>query len=641
MLEMKRKLLLNGVGLLFLFCLVVRPGLNAPDLDSESAITGGPRSLARYLFFSANQMSRALRERPDLARDSSYLRRVVATYDQVVRLSADPILSASSLMRAAELVREVADNTGDGKLYQQAIALLRKVIADYPNSNFVGQALTQIAEIYAENLQDLDDAVQAYQQIIAYYPNSVLAREARAVLARAQCNGRAPDVIASQLSVTPCRGPVPELLNGLYLTNVRNFSGPDYARVVLDLSVEGSVSHLSGYTTSRLSVTPCRSANSLCIYLRRAAISPSLYGRRFCIAQPGMLKRITVSEQAGSAVEVKMEVGSLSDTAIFRLSDPERIVIDLYARSNTVKDQGVHHSAALKKPNPILAPRPLFSLPEITEPIMPYQQSSSNEQAEATAAKTAAADSKAAVSDTYGAAPVKCIVIDPGHGGHDTGTIGENGLREKDLTLDVARRLRAYIKRKYPEIEVVLTRDSDRYVALEERTAIANSRRADLFISIHANASPSRIASGVETFFVSPDRAKEERQSLSATSALKGATQAGLVVASVEAVGRIAAARDLARYIQAGLVRGIGAASARTGANRGVKHAPFAVLAGATMPSVLAEVSFVSNPRDETLLQTAQFRERIAASLFAGLSSYLKSIRQVTQNISGHAPLEE
>ncbi len=195
--------------------------------------------------------------------------------------------------------------------------------------------------------------------------------------------------------------------------------------------------------------------------------------------------------------------------------------------------------------------------------------------------------------------------------------------------LDVARRLRGYIKRNYPDVEVILTRDADRFIALEERTAIANSRRADLFISIHANASPSKAASGVETFFVSPDRAKSEDVQTANRENAKIASDSTSekhqpVVASVTVGNRVAESRELARYIQAGLVRGIGAASPRTAANRGVKHAPFAVLMGAAMPSVLAEVSFMSNPRDEALLQTSTFRERIAASLFAGFNSYLK-----------------
>jgi N-acetylmuramoyl-L-alanine amidase len=226
-------------------------------------------------------------------------------------------------------------------------------------------------------------------------------------------------------------------------------------------------------------------------------------------------------------------------------------------------------------------------------------------------------------------------------------------MREKDLVLDVARRLRNYIKSKYPEIEVIMTRDSDRFIALEERTAIANSRKADLFISVHANAAPSRAASGVETFFVNPDRAKQEateavaretgaQQSAtpaSATSAAGGASnteqakvesapaKSQSVVASVTVGNRVAESRELARYIQSGLVRGIGAHSPRAAANRGVKHASFTVLVGAMMPSVLAEVSFLSNERDEALLKTGEFRERIAASLFAGLNAYLKRNR--------------
>src|SRR5262249_53169171 len=121
--------------------------------------------------------------------------------------------------------------------------------------------------------------------------------------------------------------------------------------------------------------------------------------------------------------------------------------------------------------------------------------------------------------------PVKRIVIDPGHGGHDTGTISPSGMLEKELVLDVARRLRAYIKKSYPDVEVILTRDSDKFIALEERTAIANSRHADLFISIHANASPSRAASGVETFFVSPDRVKPDSAKDSAKMAVPPAGQ--------------------------------------------------------------------------------------------------------------------
>src|SRR5262249_13063979 len=156
--------------------------------------------------------------------------------------------------------------------------------------------------------------------------------------------------------------------------------------------------------------------------------------------------------------------------------------------------------------------------------------------------------------------------IDPGHGGHDTGTISASGMREKDLVLDVAHRLKAYIKRNYPDVEVIMTRDSDRFVALEERTAIANSRHADLFISIHPNASPSRVASVVETFFPSPDRAPAEDLQAAARenarlASEKAADKPEPMFARVTVGNHVAESRELARYIQAGLVRGIGAES--------------------------------------------------------------------------------
>jgi N-acetylmuramoyl-L-alanine amidase len=272
----------------------------------------------------------------------------------------------------------------------------------------------------------------------------------------------------------------------------------------------------------------------------------------------------------------------------------------------------------------------IFNLPEINEPILPMSSVAATKPTDTPAATAqelgAKVDAKAAE------APIKRIVIDPGHGGHDTGTISPSGMREKDLVLDVALKLRAYIKHKYPDVEVILTRDSDRFVALEERTAIANSRRADLFISVHANASPARAASGVETYFLSPDRAPQEDADTAArenarVAAATPADKARPVVASVTVGNRVAESRELARYIQSGLVRGIGAASPRTAANRGVKHAAFVVLLGAAMPSVLAEVSFLSNPQDDALLQTSQFRDRVAASLFAGLNAYLKRNR--------------
>ncbi|HEX5731774.1 MAG TPA: N-acetylmuramoyl-L-alanine amidase [Blastocatellia bacterium] len=633
----RQKFIINAIVFALAFCLTVRPSLNAADPESASA--RGPLSLSESLFQHAKDFSRALHERPLEERSSTDYRRALDAYNQVIRLNTDTFFTAESLLRMAELQREMADATGDSALYQQSIETLRRIIADHPQSSFVGDSLINIAEIYEENLQDLDGAASAYRELIEYYPNSVMAREARAVLTRfeAQLSHRPVDVFVSGEIVD---GNLAESPNQARLTNVRNFSGPDYARVVIDLSGE------TAFEDSRAG------ANRLSLLLSGAAVSPSLYGRRFIVGESSLLKRIVVSSANQSGVKVDIDVSSLSDHSVFRLSDPERIVIDLHAAGTAAKPRysiasDSHESEEAKANDSASAARPenrpasgstvkpggpasrgeaMLALPEITEPIMPFNAADVKPVAPATGAVATTVDGRTSE------APVKCVVIDPGHGGHDTGTISPGGMKEKDLVLDVARRLRAYIKRNYPDVEVILTRDADRFIALEERTAIANSRRADLFISIHANASPSKAASGVETFFLSPDRAKSEDLQAANRENAKIASDSTAekiqpVVASVTVGNRVAESRELARYIQAGLVRGIGATSPRTAANRGVKHAPFVVLLGAAMPSVLAEVSFMSNPRDEALLQTSSFRERIAASLFAGFNSYLKKNR--------------
>src|SRR6185295_8430805 len=159
-------------------------------------------------------------------------RKALDAYCQVTRLNTDTHFSAESLMRMAELQREMADAANDSALYQQAIATFRRIIVEHPQSTFVGDALTGIAQVYEENLQDLDGAAAAYRELIAHFPSSVLAREAGAVLARfeAQLKNRPVDVTIFSEPHHQQLPPVPTL------TNVRSFGGPDYERVVIELS---------------------------------------------------------------------------------------------------------------------------------------------------------------------------------------------------------------------------------------------------------------------------------------------------------------------------------------------------------------------------------------------------------------------
>ena len=221
------------------------------------------------------------------------------------------------------------------------------------------------------------------------------------------------------------------------------------------------------------------------------------------------------------------------------------------------------------------------------------------------------------------------IVIDPGHGGHDTGTIGPNGLQEKDLVLEVGRRLGKMLETRLGA-EVVYTRKNDTFIPLETRTAIANQQRADLFISIHANSSNDSAARGVETYYLnftsSPD-ALEVAARENAVSE-KSIYELQDLVKKIALKEKIEESREFAADVQQSLHSGLSAKNPGI-RNRGVKKAPFIVLIGANMPSILAEISFVSNPGDEHRLETSEYRQRIADSLYHGIAKYVDGLSGV------------
>ncbi len=221
------------------------------------------------------------------------------------------------------------------------------------------------------------------------------------------------------------------------------------------------------------------------------------------------------------------------------------------------------------------------------------------------------------------------IVIDPGHGGHDTGTIGPNGLEEKDLVLDVGRRLGKLLETRLGA-EVVYTRKDDTFIPLETRTAIANQERADLFISIHANSSHDPEARGVETYYLnftsSPD-ALEVAARENAVSE-KSIFELQDLVKKIALKEKIEESREFAADVEQSLHSGLAAKNPGI-RDRGVKKAPFIVLIGANMPSILAEISFVSNPGDERRLETGEYRQRIAESLYKGIAKYVNGLSGV------------
>lgn len=236
----------------------------------------------------------------------------------------------------------------------------------------------------------------------------------------------------------------------------------------------------------------------------------------------------------------------------------------------------------------------------------------------------------------------RVIVIDPGHGGHDPGAVGPTGLQEKDVVLDIALKLRNILSRD-SSLDVHMTRDKDIFIPLEERTAIARKKEADLFVSIHANASPNRAARGVETYLLNWTNDEEAIRVAARENYISMKRMKEKMAAYRNDVERILndLSRDykreeslkLAHLVQNSITSDIGREYKRK-INLGVKQALFYVLVGASMPSILAEVSFISNPEEEKLLSKEDYRSTIANSIASGIRTYLSSQSPV-QKVAG------
>jgi N-acetylmuramoyl-L-alanine amidase len=220
---------------------------------------------------------------------------------------------------------------------------------------------------------------------------------------------------------------------------------------------------------------------------------------------------------------------------------------------------------------------------------------------------------------------VSRIVIDPGHGGHDPGAQGK-GVAEAELVLDVALRLEKLLQ-KVPGTEVILTRRTDEFIALQERTAIANREGADLFLSIHANASPNAQAHGIETYFLNFASNLSAAAVAARENAASGQAMGALpdIVKAIALNNKLDESRDFATQVQHSMIERLRPANKGV-RDLGVKQAPFVVLIGAAMPSVLAEISFITNVQEGKLLKGGGYRQRIADALFTAIRRYQTSL---------------
>lgn len=375
-------------------------------------------------------------------------------------------------------------------------------------------------------------------------------------------------------------------------------TSPAVTRVVVDVSgpVEVSPSQL---------VSP----NRLMIELRSAA--PAV---------------ITAAPEPPKTIDVRAETASVAPPKI-DVSKPEPSRREP-ARTTPVRTAAPVLEAAAETP---VTPEPLMEKPPEKE--SPRGKDVPVTPAESAKAARPASSGNRSLTRALGL-KLNRIVLDAGHGGHDQGTSGPKGLLEKDLALDVTLRLGELIRQGLGA-EVIYTRSDDTFIPLEGRTAIANEKKADLFLSIHANSSPVSRVTGVETYYLNFSDSKE---ALDLAARENAASQRSIfelqdLLQKITLHEKIDESREFASRVQSAMF----AFSVHTfpgQKNRGVKKAPFVVLVGAQMPSILAEIGFVTSPREEALLKRSDYRQKLADSIYKGVAKYAESLShfQLAQN---------
>ena len=378
--------------------------------------------------------------------------------------------------------------------------------------------------------------------------------------------------------LAPARAPAAVLpVTAAYrLEDIRSASRPDTTQVII--TVSGPVRPL----VQRLS-----QPDRLTIDLPETRLSPQWHQDSVPVVD-GRLQTIQITQSHPQRVQVTLALQAIQDYHIAVQSAPHRVTVTLLGAVTTVPASARTVQKSARRAGP-------------AEP-----------------------SAQAALSPRAHRLPIICI--DPGHGGHDPGALGPTGLAEKTVVLQVAKELRQLIQQEMPQYRVVLTREQDVFVPLAERARVANERQAQVFISIHANSSAHREASGIETWYLSfaasarakKIAARENKMSEQQLSTLE------LILRDLHETDRINQSAVWAQSTQSALVEHM-AAHYPGVMPRSVEGAPFAVLYRTTMPSILVETAFISNPQEEARLRTPQYQRALAQGMLQGLRQFLQT----------------
>jgi len=574
-----------------------------------SGETGAPAQTAKQLYEAARQADQSLRGSQTAMRNRDRWEAVGRKYRSVVLSFPRSGYCDDALHYEGGIYRDAAERFDNRRFAVRAADAWALLIRGYPASRWVPKALYEQVRVYAGRLDDEAAARRALERLRKRAPRAAETRMAAAVLAKpearptpapaAAAEPRAAGTrrtVAVKQEVKPADPPTT-------VQNIRHWVGDSHTRVVIDLSGP------TPYTEGRL-VNPDR----VFFDLHGSSPDEELEGRSFPI-EGSHLRRIRLGVPEEKTTRVVLDFSSIREVTVFALPDPYRLVVDIHGAPPVRVADGPGDEAAPEANDSPAEPvrRAAAETPETGDEVSPSLPRPT--------------EGGYSVARQLGAG-VRRIVIDAGHGGKDPGT-HSGSLREKDIALDIAKRLRDDLTER--GFEVIMTRDTDVFIPLEQRAFIANSREADLFVSIHVNAARNRRARGLETFYLnlatSPDAIEVAARENAATGKVRMADVDNLLKQILNHTWK-EESREFATTIQARMVESI-LGRAKHPQNRGVKTAGFHVLLGAKMPAVLVEVGFVSNREEARQLRSASHRKKIAAAIADGIIGYTETLGQV------------
>ncbi|HZQ17539.1 MAG TPA: N-acetylmuramoyl-L-alanine amidase [Terriglobales bacterium] len=634
---------------------------------------------AEQQFNKAEAQRQTLEGHAEQARTRREYQAAIASYRRIVLEAPTTSKADGSAFLVAQLTAEMGRHFKDDMVLYSAIREYKYLRREYPGSKHRVEALLAIAEIYKNDLGDNDNARATFEEFLRRYQHSDLVKEAGAELADVKADSAADDSTEANendANSSDHDGPRKEAASNasdsgakaaekaftenkstdkiVRVTSVEHKSTEDYTRITINLEQDVE------FNSQRIA-----HPERIFFDLKNARVGSRLNGSSEDI-DDGRVKKIRIAQYKPGRARIVVETDGRQSYNASLVLNPPRLIIEVHnndvhasaACATDDCDPGAQEKTAGNR-SPISAsekssssgspstpkkviveadadltnndpPSDSDDAAPVSRPVARTPVSRKSRKKTQTAAVPVreaepTSDGERSLIRTLGLKIGK-IVIDPGHGGHDTGTIGPHGLLEKDLVLDVSKRLGKLLQTRLGA-DIVFTRRDDTFIPLETRTAIANQEQADLFVSVHANSSHDPDARGVETYYLNFTSSPEALEVAARENAAsdKSIHELQDLVKKIALKEKIEESREFASDVQQSLHTGLAAKNPGE-RDRGVKKAPFVVLIGANMPSILAEISFLSNPGDEHRLRTPEYRQRIAESLYRGISRYINGL---------------